>query len=213
MKVAFARAVVCLSLWLSVGHVRGFNTPAKMNWTIQNLLQHYKIQPKYRFDGKPVFPRDLLKGRMEVKMLFMGGVLETYEKLIDQMLDQLPTPGPQTSEGKAHPVAAVSGAPSSVTVARSDVGNDVRAQLSYIRKMIHDLRKHNYQEQEKFLQGIYSLRNIQVDNLVVQSKALWELPWLYEEASSLSDNRMQKRRRRRQARRAKSRLRATKQFN
>lgn len=45
----------------------------------------------------------------------------------------------------------------------------------------------------------------QMDNFVVQSKALWELPWLYEEASSISnDAKMQRRRRRRQTRKLKT---------
>lgn len=41
-----------------------------------------------------------------------------------------------------------------------------------------------------------------MDDLVVQSKALWELPWLYEEASSLAEKvRARTSRRRRHARR------------
>lgn len=49
---------------------------------------------------------------------------------------------------------------------------------------------------------------LKMDNAVVQSKALWELPWLYEEASQLSEIQMRRRRRRRQARKLKTHQRA-----
>uniref|UniRef100_A0A8C3G8C8 Interferon gamma n=1 Tax=Cyclopterus lumpus TaxID=8103 RepID=A0A8C3G8C8_CYCLU len=181
--VTTVRAVVCLSLWLVVCQVRGSYIPPKMNRTIYNLLQHYKIPSRERFNGKPVFSRDPLAGKMEAKRVFMGGVLETYEKLIGQMLKQLPTPTPQTAGSN-------------------------ETQLSYILKKVQELRKHRYQEQEKLLQELRDLKHIQMDNLVVQSKALWELPWLYEEASSLYEIKMERRkrrRRRRQARRVKTR--------
>ncbi|KAG7495877.1 Interferon gamma [Solea senegalensis] len=179
-----------------------------MNRTLQNLLQYYvstntastasttaadsKIPPKDRFSGKPVFAREPLYSRMEIKHLFMSSVLETYEKLIGQMLKQLPTPTPLTA-------TATPGSPSK--------GVEVRAELNYLLHKIQDLRKHRYQEQSELVQRLQSLGRIQMDNFVVQSKALWELPWLYEQASSLSNEvKMQRRRRRRrrQAQRVKA---------
>uniref|UniRef100_UPI0037E750C8 interferon gamma 1 n=1 Tax=Semicossyphus pulcher TaxID=241346 RepID=UPI0037E750C8 len=190
---AMARAVVCLSLCLAVSQVRSSHIPAEMNRTIQNLLQHYSISNKDRFNGKPVFSREPLTGKMEAQKVFMGGVLESYEKLFGHMLKELPTPSPQTAESNAADAAA-----------RTD--EDMRTKLSYILRQVQDLRRHRYQEQEKLLQNLQDLKHIKMDNPVVQSKALWELPWLYEEASSLSDNIIKQRRRRRQARRAKTRL-------
>nr|BCK60960.1 interferon gamma [Sebastiscus marmoratus] len=200
--VATVRAVVCLSLWLSVCQVRGSHIPQEMNKTIQNLLQHYKIPLRERFNGKPVFSREPLAGKMEVKRMFMGGVLETYEKLISHMLNQLPTPTPQTAESNNLPASAAG------TASGGEVGADVdvRKDLSYILNMVKELKKNRYLEQEKILQELKALKHIQMDNLVVQSKALWELPWLYEEASSLNDTmntERRRRRRRRQARKAK----------
>ncbi|XP_070785135.1 interferon gamma-like [Enoplosus armatus] len=196
MMVATARAVVCLSLWLSVCQVTGSHIPPKMNRTIQNLLQHYRIPPKDRFNGKPVFSREPLAGRMEMKRVFMGGVLETYEKLLGQMLKQLPTQSPLTAT------------PGTGTGSDAETGPDgeVRTELNFILKKVQDLRKHRYHEQDKLLQGLQSLKHIEMDNFVIQSKALWELPWLYEEASSLPDNFRMQRRRRRQAQRVKTRL-------
>ncbi|KAK9525962.1 hypothetical protein VZT92_016627 [Zoarces viviparus] len=198
--VATAKAVVCLSLWLIVCQVRGAYIPLKMNRTINNLLQHYKIPQRERFDGKPVFSIPPLAGKMEAKRVFMGGVLETYEKLLGQMLKELPTPTPQTAGSNKIPAAAVTSRGGEV-----GAGEDVRTELSYILKMVQELKKHRYQEQEKLLQELRALKHIQMDNLKVQSKALWELPWLYEEASSLYDIKMERRRRRRQTRRVKPR--------
>ncbi|KAG7495875.1 interferon gamma [Solea senegalensis] len=192
MLPSAARTVVCLSLCLCVCQVRGSHIPSKMNRTLQNLLQYYKIPPKDRFSGKPVFAREPLYSRMEIKHLFMSSVLETYEKLIGQMLKQLPTPTPLTA-------TATPGSPSK--------GVEVRAELNYLLHKIQDLRKHRYQEQSELVQRLQSLGRIQMDNFVVQSKALWELPWLYEQASSLSNEvKMQRRRRRRrrQAQRVKA---------
>nr|AIK66530.1 interferon gamma [Dicentrarchus labrax] len=195
--VAMARAVVCLFLWLSVCQVRSSHINVEMNRTIQNLLQHYKIRNVERFDGKPVFSRNALAGKMEMKKLFMGAVLETYEKLIDKMLKQLPTSSPQTTGSNDGPASSVTAA---------DASGDVRTGLKYILNKIKMLRQHRYREQGVLLQELQTLQHIQMDKHVVQSKALWELPWLYEEASSLSDEMQRRRRRRRQTRRLKSQL-------
>ncbi|XP_039647037.1 interferon gamma-like [Perca fluviatilis] len=194
---ATARAVVCLSLWLSVCQVRGAYIPAEMNETIQGLLQHYTIPIKERFNQKPVFSHEALNGQMEGKRVFIGGVLETYEKLIGQMLKQQPTPTPQTAGSTERPASA------------GDA--NVRKGLNYILKKVKELKKHHYKEQEKLLQELKALEHIKLDNRVVQSKALRELLWLYEEASSLNDEielRRRRRRRRRQARRVKTHPRA-----
>ncbi|XP_032360997.1 interferon gamma [Etheostoma spectabile] len=203
--VATARAVVCLSFWLSVVQVRGSYIPPMMNKTIQDLLRHYSISPKERFNGKPVFSKEPLTGKMEGKRVLMGGILDTYEKLIGQMLKQQPTPAPQTagSNERLTPANPPAGAGTA-----SD--GSVRWGLNYILQRVQALRKNYYQEQKTLLQKLKALDEIQLNNRVVQSKALWELPWLYEEASSLNDTikleRRMRRRRRRQARKVKTRL-------
>nr|AFM31242.1 interferon gamma [Epinephelus coioides] len=199
--VATVRAVICLCLWLSVCQVRDSHIPQEMNRTIQNLLQHYRISTKDRFNGKPVFSREPLTTKMEAKRVFMGGVLEAYEKLLGEMLK--PTPSPQVTGNNQLPASA--GTASNGEVA---AGGDLRKQLSYLLKKVTDLRKHRYNEREKVLQGLRDLKDIQMGDPIIQSKALWELPWLYEEASSLSNIQRERRRRRRQTRRVKTHQRA-----
>uniref|UniRef100_A0A3B4AT27 Interferon gamma n=1 Tax=Periophthalmus magnuspinnatus TaxID=409849 RepID=A0A3B4AT27_9GOBI len=123
-----------------------------------------------------------------VRKVFLGGILETYDTLLKKMLEKLPTPGPNMDS----PANANSNTGSSDTV---------RNGLSYILDKVNTLKDKHYQEQEKLLTKLQSLRNITTDDLVVQSKALAELPWLYEEASSLVNN-DKRRRRRRQTERA-----------
>ncbi|XP_037317291.1 interferon gamma-like [Pungitius pungitius] len=184
--VTTVTAVVSLTLWLITSQVRGAYIPSDMNETIQHLLGYYKISKKDIFNGKPVFSKDAVAGEMGAKRVFMGGVLETYEELLGQMLKQLPPPTPRAAESNERPAAA-------------DPGDDARAELTYILDKVQKLRKHRYREQEKFLLRLSALKHIQKDDLLVQSKALWELPWLYEEASSLGE----RRRRRRQTKRSR----------
>ncbi|XP_008313568.1 uncharacterized protein ifng1 [Cynoglossus semilaevis] len=197
--VSSVRAVVCLSLWLTVCRVSASHIPVRMNKTIQNLLLHYKISAKEKFNGKPVFSRELLEGKMEEKHIFIGGVLETYEQLIDQMLQQLPEQvAPTSTETKASADASASASASA---------DNVRTDLNFILTKIQRLRRDRYQEQTKLLQGLQNLKKINFKDFVVQSKALWELPWLYEEASSLphqKEMQRKRRRRRRQTRRGRN---------
>lgn len=83
--------------------------------------------------------------------MFLGSVLETYEKIINHMLKELPTPAPQTDT--AVPVDA----------AESQGSTDVKTQLNYILKMVVQLRKHHYEEQDKLLQRLQDLRHIKVE--------------------------------------------------
>ncbi|MED6292549.1 hypothetical protein CHARACLAT_001422 [Characodon lateralis] len=191
MILAVMRTVVYLCMWLSVHRVSGTYVPQEMNRTLQNLRQHYKISNQDLFDGQHVFPREPLKGKMESKMLFMGGVLEAYEKLFGHMLRQLPTPSPQL---------AISKDKAGTSTAGPSASGDVRSNLMKVLQKIKELKRHRYQEQVKLLQGLQNLKHIEMDNLKIQSKALWELPWIYEEASSLADNVMRRKRRRRQTR-------------
>ncbi|CAK6974549.1 interferon gamma-like [Scomber scombrus] len=198
------RAVVCLSLWLSVCQVRGSYIPQEMNKTIQNLLQHYKIPVRERFNGRPVFSRDLLNGKMETKVVFMGAVLDTYKKLIEHMMKQVPSPhiaGTQVPSASAVAPAVPTAAPG--TASNAEAGG-LRKELDYILTKIKFLKRH-YNEQETLLHGLQKLRDIKMDDMVVQSKALWELPWLYEEASTLITRNKERRRRRRQTRKFKTR--------
>ncbi|KAM8740024.1 interferon gamma-like [Acanthopagrus schlegelii] len=192
--VSAVRAAICLILMVALCQVRGAYIPSRMNQTIQSLLRHYRIDDEQRFDGNKVFPKEPPAGKMETKLLFMGGILDTYEKLLGHMLKQQPTASPQT--------ASVS----TDSYEQAGASGDVRGDLKFILKKVQELKKKKFHEQEMILRGLQDLKHIQMDNLVVQSKALWELPWLYEEASSLSDNsEMRRRRRRRQARKTQLR--------
>ncbi|XP_061662698.1 interferon gamma 1 [Syngnathoides biaculeatus] len=190
--VAMVRAFLGVCVYLCACRVRTSHVPPRMNKTIQNLLQLYKIPFKERFNGRPVFSRELLGTKMEARDMLMSAVLRTYEELLGNMLERLsdsatPTPGGPVTSGAGDRDPAP--------------GVDARAELSYLLRRVQDLRKYRYQAQEKLLDGLHNLRHVQTDNLVVQSKALWELPWLYEEASSLAEGGRERRRRRQTSRR------------
>ncbi|XP_034535351.1 interferon gamma 1 [Notolabrus celidotus] len=202
-----ARAVICLTLCLAACQVRGFYVPQEMNRTIQKLLRHYEISDEMRFNGNPVFSRTPLSGKIETKKLFLGAVLETYEKLLEHMIKQRPTPSPQTTGGKVLPNA------NNAIGAETGSKEDVRGKLNYILNKVQDLRRMRYQQQHELLKSLQTLKHIKMDSLEVQSKALWELSWLYEEASDLSTNAIEQRRRRRQARKTRPRLTGRKQTN
>uniref|UniRef100_A0A3Q1ERP4 Interferon gamma n=1 Tax=Acanthochromis polyacanthus TaxID=80966 RepID=A0A3Q1ERP4_9TELE len=186
--VAVARMAVCLSLFLLICQVRGIYVSQRVNETIQNLLRHYKFSNREIFSGNPIFPRDPPHGKREVsktpdvKMVFMSGVLETYEKLFGQMLNQLPTSTP----------------PSTGTRTRLQPGQSVRSNLNYVLGMIKEIKKGYFQEEEKLLDELRDLRHIQVHS-VVQAKALFELPRMLEQAGTVAHNDSMRRRRRRQA--------------
>ncbi|XP_077400052.1 interferon gamma [Vanacampus margaritifer] len=190
--VAMARAMLGVCVYLCFCRVRTSHVPLKMNRTIQNLLQLYKIPPKERFNGRPVFSREILGTKMEAKAMLMSAVLQTYEELLGRMLKRLPGPTVPTPVDHS---------------ADCDPGSNMaaRAHLYYLLKRVQDLRKRRYQSQDKLLDWLHKIRDLQMDNLVVQSKALWELPWLYEEASSLGESIPPLHRRRRQTTRRRRR--------
>ncbi|KAM9704974.1 interferon gamma 1-like [Menidia menidia] len=182
------RAVVCLALWTSVQQVSGSYVTEEMNATIQNLLEHYNMSKDDIFTGNSVVSRDPLttdKIDISTKMVFMGGVLDTYDELVQKMLNHLPAPRPPA----ATPTA--SGAKG------SEVTGDTRENLTKILKNIRNLKKFHYQEQMKLVHRLQELKEIKMDNLKVQQKLLFELPWLYDEASSLADTMRRRRKRRR----------------
>ncbi|KAM7378543.1 hypothetical protein PAMA_013443 [Pampus argenteus] len=121
-------------------------------------------------------------------MVYMGAVLETYEKLFGHMLKELPTSSLQTAETRE-----LHSSTSGVTPAAGKEVNDVEKGLNYLLKKVEELKK-KYTDEITFLKKLQGIRHIKMDNKVIQSKALWELAWLYEEASTLIN--MQKRRRR-----------------
>ncbi|XP_029901496.1 interferon gamma-like [Myripristis murdjan] len=190
-----ARAVVCLSICLSVCLGSSSHISIKMNQSINSLLQHYPISDDDRYNGKPVFSKDLLGSKMEDwgKRVFMVSVLEAYEKLLGQMLSEPPlnSSAQNCSDGRA----------GTGPLAHS---------LCFVLRAVRDLRRHHYRSLEpdrnKLLGGLQAVQKIQEDikRRVVWSKALWELQWLYQEASSLVEKRAQRRRRRRQAQRVKN---------
>ncbi|XP_072310016.1 interferon gamma-like [Eucyclogobius newberryi] len=183
---ATTRVVLSLCVLLFVAQVRSSHIPKDMNRTIENLRLYYKIPVLERYNGKPVFSREPLSGDIkEVKKVYLGGILEMYGKLFNKMLDQLPTPGPSVD----------STANADAKDGSSDTRASVRTGLKYIREMVHKL-KGRYREQVKVVDELKSLQNIETDNSVNQGKALRELMWLYEEASSLLNDKEKKRRRR-----------------
>ncbi|XP_051807572.1 interferon gamma-like [Acanthochromis polyacanthus] len=188
--VAVARMAVCLSLFLLICQVRGIYVSQRVNETIQNLLRHYKFSNREIFSGNPIFPRDPPHGKREVKMVFMSGVLETYEKLFGQMLNQLPTSTPPTADSTP---------PSTGTRTRLQPGQSVRSNLNYVLGMIKEIKKGYFQEEEKLLDELRDLRHIQINSSVVQAKALFELPRMLEQAGTVAHNDSMRRRRRRQA--------------
>ncbi|CAJ1054643.1 interferon gamma 1 [Xyrichtys novacula] len=190
---ATAKAVVCLCLCLTACQVRGSFVPQEMNRTLKTLLNHYEIPPEVRYNGNLVFSREPLTGKVEVQKVYMAGVLETYEKLLGHMMKQPHTSSPVTAGGDVQQNAGTA------VGAETELKKDIRKKLESIVTKVKDLREHQFQEQEKLLHRLQSLRHIKMDNLEVQSKALSELPWLYDSASNLANNSTRQRRRRRQA--------------
>ncbi|CAL8242625.1 unnamed protein product [Merluccius merluccius] len=125
--------------------------------------------------GTPIFSRESLS-KMEdgAKRVVLGGVLEVYDKLFDQMLRALPTSPSQEAAG-----------------------------LQYIQKEVHRLKTHQYQKHQLIKATLDDLSHIQADNSVVQRRALAELPWLYDTASSLAERKRKSRRRRQVLRKRK----------
>ncbi|XP_054623780.1 interferon gamma-like [Dunckerocampus dactyliophorus] len=164
-------ATVTTALWvcvcLFVSRAAASHVPPKMSRAVQKLLQFYKIPVRERLNGRAVFSRELLTTDLQAKEVLMSAALQTYEKLIQRMLMELPAP-------------TASPSPPSPT------GVDVRAELSYVLKRVQELRRFRFQEPDALLEALERFRHIQMDNVVIQSKALWELPWLYEEAGSLA---------------------------
>ncbi|KAK5849409.1 hypothetical protein PBY51_009054 [Eleginops maclovinus] len=191
--VVLARAVVCLCLCFSLCHVRGNYIPGKMNEIIMNLLQHYNIPESERYNGEPIFVKDSIPRNMEEKKVFMRGVLDAYDSLFNQMLKELPTPIPHTTGSNNLP--AVAGG-------EGGEGKDVRTGLNVLHKMVKDLIKNGYQKHEQLLKSLKNIHHLKMDNRTVQSKALGELVWLYDEASEINDTK--RRRRRGSARKGKT---------
>lgn len=78
--------------------------------------------------------------------------METYEQLIDQMLQQLPEQvAPTSTETKASADASASAS-----------ADNVRTDLNFILTKIQRLRRDRYQEQTKLLQGLQNLKKINV---------------------------------------------------
>ncbi|CAL8324444.1 unnamed protein product [Lota lota] len=152
---------VCLSVCLAASHV-----PVKMKEAIKTL-QHDQNRDEV-FSGSLVFPRESLN-QMEVgaKRVVLGEILEVYDKLIGQMLSQLPAKS------------------------QSEV-----LELQYLLEEVRRLKKHRYQKHQLVRSTLDQLAHIQTNNSVVQRKALWELPWLYDAASSLAGRKRRSLRRR-----------------
>ncbi|XP_041833660.1 interferon gamma 1 [Melanotaenia boesemani] len=189
------KTVVCLLLWMSLHLISGSYVPQEMKSAIQNIKQFYKVSDSDIYNNQPVISREVLKSsNAERKMVYMVGILETYEKLIGRMLKQLPTPSPPIAGSNTSGSASSTG---------SEAASDIRQKLNDILEKVQNVKTTYYQEQEKLLKGLQELKHIQVDNVKVQNKALVELLVLYQEASSLPDS-IEKRRKRRWQRQVKA---------
>nr|UXB54328.1 IFNgamma [Gadus macrocephalus] len=168
---------VCLSVCLPVAPV-----PGKMLETVKTLsLQH--PQKGQSFSGS-VFSRETLNKMDDGdKRVVLGKVLEVYDKLFDQMLSQPPTDS-QSEENKTE-----------------------EAGIRYLQEMVTLLRRTQYKKHLLLTSTLEQLGNIQINNSVVQSKALWELPWLFNEASSLAERKRRSLRRRRAPRKRAAKFR------
>lgn len=95
-------------------------------------------------------------------MVYLSGVLGAYEKLIEHMLKQLPTPSPQIAGREEKLVSCFTDTSGETGSARALSTEDVRPKLMCILKKIHDLKTHYYEEQERFLEGLQALKHIKV---------------------------------------------------
>lgn len=85
----------------------------------------------------------------QAEMIYMSAILQTYDKILNQMLDQLPTPGPSTAQTSGDQGAAAGTA-------------ELRSQLNYILKKITNLRTQHYNKPEQLLKKLQPLREVQV---------------------------------------------------
>lgn len=109
----------------------------------------------------------------------MGGVLETYERLIGHMLAQLPTPSPPSGGEKPSSVTAGPGTPRE---------EDVRSKLSFILGKVQELKKHRYEEQMKVLHGLQNLRHIKVRTTLSGLRGTRPLQGASQEVSGLDQD-------------------------
>ncbi|CAL8386618.1 unnamed protein product [Boreogadus saida] len=165
---------VCLSVCLPVP-----NVPGEMLETIKTLTLHHQQKGQGSFSGSVFCRATLNKLDDGDKRVVLGKVLEVYDKLFDQMLSQ-PTNGSQSEENK------------------KEVG------IRYLKEKVTLLRRTQYKKHLLLTSTLEQLGNIQINNSVVQSKALWELPWLFDEASSLAERKRRSLRRRRAPGRGRS---------
>ncbi|XP_030210605.1 interferon gamma [Gadus morhua] len=180
MALALGRSLslfmlVCMSVCLSVC-LPVATVPGKMLETIKTLsLQH----PQKGQSSGSFFPRETLNKMDDGdKRVVLGKVLEVYDKLFDQMLSQPPTDS-QSEEKKKE-----------------------EAGIRYLQERVTLLRRTQYKKHLLLTSTLEQLGNIQINNSVVQSKALWDLPWLFDEASSLAERKRRSLRRRRAPRKS-----------
>lgn len=81
-------------------------------------------------------------------MIYMSAILQTYDKILNQMLKQLPTPGPTTAQSSGDKGAAGTA--------------ELRSQLNYILKKITILRTQHYNKPEQLLKKLQPVREVQV---------------------------------------------------
>lgn len=81
----------------------------------------------------------------QAEMIYMSAILQTYDKILNQMLKELPTPGPTTAQSSGDKGTA-----------------ELRSQLNYILKKITNLRIQHYNKPEQLLKMLQPLREVQV---------------------------------------------------
>lgn len=91
----------------------------------------------------------------------MGGILDTYEKLLGHMLKQQPTASPQT--------ASIS----TDSYDRAGPSGDVRDDLKFILEKVRELKKKKFHEQEMILRGLQDLKHVQVQKTLRQKECIF----------------------------------------
>lgn len=110
-------------------------------------------------------------------MLFMGAVLDTYEKLIEHMKKQVSNPHiAATQEHSASSVAPAVPTVAPGTDSNADAGamakeSGLKKELGFLLTKITQLKK-TYKEEEKFLHSLKKLRDIKVERHTVRLREI-----------------------------------------
>lgn len=91
----------------------------------------------------------------QAEMIYMSAILQTYDKILNQMLKQLPTPSPTTAQTSGDKGAAAD-------------TTKLRTQLNYILEKITTLRRLHYNKPEQLLKKLQPLTEVQVRTYITE---------------------------------------------